>query len=496
MKNKSQRISFTALYCALLCLLSLLPASANSAPSYWGGISASGVVTSEGDCPLVVEKEVLTFEIPEFPSNYYSSAEEFLAYDASVHAEYTFYNPTDMTVTATLLFPFGISPSYVEDYDLETGQGASPIDARKYGALVDGVAVETVVRHTFSGYPDHPDPVNNMRDLHDTYYEEGFLRRNLPVHAYTYRITGLDDQIYRSARAGAYFDHDPSKTRVMIDQTNGGEETEDGRMSMYTFVENESTFVMYVMGEDLGEIAWTLYENSAMETKIDGKIELVGRESMTFEDLALKGYDENAGILRHDYFNAAVSCLEQNRFGSGGVYLNEYRLENIERFLMRWYQYEITLEPGQRLVNTVTAPLYPNINGEYAPPTYMYEYLTSPASLWAEFGTLDIYINTPYLMVKEKKGGFNPSADAWVKTDAGYELHLGGLPEGELRFTLCEKENPGLDFSFRDFTWLLFLLFLALCALVIVALPIICVVLIVRAVVRKRRKKQNEANTT
>jgi len=43
--------------------------------------------------------------VQEFPRNYYSTAEEFLAYTGHVTAEYTFYNPADYTVTATLVFP-------------------------------------------------------------------------------------------------------------------------------------------------------------------------------------------------------------------------------------------------------------------------------------------------------------------------------------------------------------------------------------------------------
>ena len=89
---------------------------ANSAQSDWSGTDAYGVVSGDGDCPVVVENEKLTFDISEFPQMYYSSLDEYLAYPGRVSAEYTFYNPSDDTVRAVLMFPFGQSPDYGYTY--------------------------------------------------------------------------------------------------------------------------------------------------------------------------------------------------------------------------------------------------------------------------------------------------------------------------------------------------------------------------------------------
>lgn len=100
---------------------------------------------------------------------------------------------------------------------------------------------------------------------------------------------------------------------------------------------------------------------------------------------------------------------------------------------MRWYEYKITVGPGERIVNTVTAPIYPSIDGRYEPPIYEYTYLLSPANTWAEFGNLDIVVNTPYYMITDGE------VIAFEQTDSGYSVHLTGLPEGELTFTLCSE---------------------------------------------------------
>ena len=80
---------------------------------------------------------------------------------------------------------------------------------------------------------------------------------------------------------------------------------------------------------------------------------------MTFKDYALRGYDENSGILESDWYNAQVELLRlsSETWGNGLI-----QIEEGDFSLMRWYEYTLTLEPGQTLKNAVTAPLYPAID--------------------------------------------------------------------------------------------------------------------------------------
>ena len=481
--RKQIKAAFAATLAALLCLLAVLPVSANSAESYWEGVSASGVLTTDGECPLVVEHETLTFDIAAFPSPYGSTEE----YDASVTAEYIFYNPSDMTVTANLLFPFGIDPYYTRRYDPETGEYENPDRTDKYGAQVGGESVQTDVRHSYwDGSLYDFDPAEEMSKLYDDYRTDTFLTYDLPVHIYTYRISDVDRDTYRSARAATYFDGALEKTRFMFENLSGYRSDENGNAGWAAVHTSDSEITVYVLGEDVGELKWTFFENGSLETKIEGTMTAVGRTSTTFGALAMQSYDPASGVAAHDWFNAAVAQLEQSGkpIGLYGGVVNDW---DISENLLQWYEYQITLAPGERLTNTVTAPLYPNIDGGFEPSVYSYEYFLSPASLWKEFGTLDIYINTPYVMVKEKKGEFSIAPKEWTKTDAGYELHLDGLPEEDLVFTLCTVENPKIEYSIF---WLLFFGILFGVPIVLIALLVVGIVLIVRTA-RKRKKAKN-----
>ena len=492
MKRWNKALSATVL-ALLLCVLGVLPASANSAESYWEGVNASGVLVTDGECPLVVEHETLTFDIAEFPANHFGSAKDYLAYDASVTAEYTFYNPSDLTVTANLLFPFGINPYYAEFYNSELGEYVTPENASKYGAQVNGADVDTVVRHSYWGGSLYGfDPAEEMAKLYDDYRTDSFLTFDLPVYIYTYSVSGVDRETYRAARAATYFDGALEKTRFMIEDLCGWSSDENGNAGWAEVHVSNGGFKVYVFGEDSGTLEWEFYENGSLETRIEGSMSVVDKTSTTFGELAMQAYDPASGIAAHDWFNAVVAQLEQSDKPIG-LYSGVVNDWDISGNLLQWYEYQITLAPGERLTNTVKAPLYPNIDGGYDVPIYVYEYLTSPASLWKEFGTLDIYVNTPYVMVKERKGEFSIAPGEWTKTDAGYELHLDGLPERDLVFTLSSTENPKRVFNAYSVLMIVLILIVVLVPVLAVALPVAIVILIVRAIIkRKKRKKMQQ----
>ena len=92
MKRKVITVIFTVL---LLSVVFIHPTRANSAQRHWSGTDSSGALVKDKNCPLEVDKELLIFDVQEFPKNYYNSAEEFFAYTGKVTAEYTFRNPAD-----------------------------------------------------------------------------------------------------------------------------------------------------------------------------------------------------------------------------------------------------------------------------------------------------------------------------------------------------------------------------------------------------------------
>lgn len=117
-----------------------------------------------------------------------------------------------------------------------------------------------------------------------------------------------------------------------------------------------------------------------------------------------------------------------------------------------WYVYEITLQPGQELINTVTAPIYPDVEMNYEPQKYSYFYELSPDFLWQSSGTLDVIVNTPFYLLD--------CAHEYEKTDTGYKASFGISSIWATSFSLCTSESPEeVDYD-SNINWLLVLLWI------------------------------------
>lgn len=80
---------------------------ANSAPRETKGYDSSGVIVKTENSPIVVDTEDLTFHI--YSADRFIPVQEY-GRRGIVTAEYTFHNPTNLTVETRCLFPFGFVP--------------------------------------------------------------------------------------------------------------------------------------------------------------------------------------------------------------------------------------------------------------------------------------------------------------------------------------------------------------------------------------------------
>lgn len=196
-RNSIKILSLIACVTVLIGLLAV-PSSANSAQTQWQGIDSAGSTVIDGNCPIEVVGEVLTFDIDTFPDFYGIYTEDTAnSYDAKVTAEYTFRNPSDLTVSARLAFPFGNLPSYYSyTYDAKTGERVPISDTERYSITVDGETIDRVVRHTY-GSNTQFDLDKDLTRLSDEYITDSFFSPEPRDEIYIYcrrRVQGGADR--------------------------------------------------------------------------------------------------------------------------------------------------------------------------------------------------------------------------------------------------------------------------------------------------------------
>lgn len=405
-----------------------ISASANSAMLHWRGSYAAGAAVLDEDCPVQVENELLTFNINEFPQEYYGGTEEdnnkFLEYGGSVTARYAFYNPADYNVNMTLAFPFGSYPDYFYSYEKFD-------DTAKYLVTADGGKVETKLRHTFAR--GDFDTQTDVGRLVDGFKEDEFYKVDLPVYIYRFNISEIT---YK----GDYSVHVvlPIKDidgRKILTASNGFEY--DGTCTVSWSVRNGDDIALYSVGKPMEEDEFNFrffyYGRLNIKKTVAGNADRnpAKDEVITFKQLALTFRGKDSVVTEADWYNAVIDSLVTDEEYKRCL---SYYCLDLRGSLMRWYEYSLSIPAGGRLVNEVTAPIYPGINGYYTPNIYEYEYLLSPAQSWAAFGSLEVRINTPFYVT-------DCSLKDLEKTDDGYIYRTVGLPDGEFKFELCANEH-------------------------------------------------------
>lgn len=467
--KSTMRLILCILIVALLTSAFCLPALANSAIREWRGSTAHGVVASDGEqCPITVSHETLTFDIPHFPDG------EFEKYAAKVTANYTLQNPTDSDVTVKLAFPFGQKPNYhyFDDEDL---------DSNAYGVSLNGQPIQTKLRHTY-GNGDF-DLQNDLTKLRDAYLQHDFYSPELPVTHYVYEITTANAGGVALSYAELVVEqHLGEKTKLFV--PNGTVNDSSGRVRISVPIVSGGSrqqIDVYILGDLLSNMPEWSFGSYRFETSLEGEATLISQTPMTYYDLAMTKYAEDKNISELDWYNTITdSFIECER--EFGVTSTSNGSLDISNLLMQWYEYEITVEAGKTVENSVTAPIFPHISGRYDPYIYSYHYLLSPATTWASFGTLDVIINTPYYLVNDTNN--------YESIERGYQKHFDSLPSGELSFTLSSSANPKADSPYAAmlFTFLGIIFGSFFVGVFAIAFVIFLIVLVLRAIIRLFRR--------
>lgn len=461
------------LACAIFAVPTARTASANSAAPWEEGVTGDGVYAVREYSVLEVQSEKLVFDINTLPS-----LEKGQIYDARVTAEYTFYNPTEESLTTQMAFPFGRKPAYADNLSVAYIQ--NPV-------LVNGQPVAHQVRHTYGLFEEF---YESVRDIRDDYIADDFFTPDLPVTIYTATVN-FTDSADIDGRVALRLDGAPALgggTRCIGPFQSDA--TSDAYNVWEVLSDGESA-VFYVLGEDVPLDEWEWF-TSAWSDRVEGHIRTDSEISFataksTLGDIIFANYADDCGISRIDWYNGVMLhklAVERGDFS----YLSWFSPLNVSpEDFNAWYVYTVQTAPYSSFTNSVTAPLYPTVHFNFAPDVYKYVYYLSPAANWADFGTLDVEINTPCFQYGDEY--YNSAT--FSRTEGGYSAHFDSLPEGELYFSLCSVQTPGTEDErpYEGYGGNIALTILYVLIGFVVLLVIAAIVAVVLIVMRVKKKK-------
>lgn len=439
---------------AFIFIIGMPRASANSAIKEYHGTSSADILIKDDECPIEVLKENLTVHIKNSPVLY--SEESFLNYGNYVEAAYTLYNPMDYDESLTLVFPFNPIPEY---YDL----GLSA-DYSKYSILLNSVPVDKRIRYTYLEGEFRTD--GQLDKLSDAYRTDSFYSPDLTVYKYSYQASYED---LDSLLCQCTFKFSDKLTKILGNGSYQGQKTNyEGVYQCYP--DEDGNIEIYVLGNDV-EFNWEFFKSRyyGEGSSTEADIRLISKTETTFIEYVLSLLPETGDILETDWYNIVVDYM--NSYNDVKLYPLYY--DAVYRYVLRWYEYSITVPAKGTVIHEVTAPIYPLIVDEYfTPAVYEYRYFLSPAAMWADFSDLTIVIDTPFYMLNSSLSGFE-------EKEEGFVFYSQSLPAGELSFTLCESLSPKRESS--PFLILLIILAALFFGLIVVFFIVLVVFVIIWA---------------
>ncbi len=452
-KSDKIRAIIAALLLLTLMPMAITPSSAMTSPPtlYQGSRSTGTHMPIESD--IVIEKQAITFDISEFPKEH--TTEEYVGYDGTVTTEYTIYNPTDSEITFRAALPFSLIPDYFYGVDVRP-------DPTRYSATVNGVAVETDTRHIYD-YGSSVIYGSGRLDslIMDEYIDNEYCGPDMTVTKYVFEQSEVT---YDSVCAA--FNINPSKINnscIYINQDFHNFTRDNGDECFYfTANENGSIYELYVFGDDLDEMPeWKFYPLGTVKSgrSINGKMELISKETMTFSSFANSSYDPTLGVTEMDWFNLLAKEISVNR-EHGSLYFPLLAISNFtDVYIVSGLTYNITVKPGERVTTAITAPLFPDIQIKYEPNAFHYYYKFSQSDHLSIADNVTVNINTSYYLI-------DGNSEEYAKNDSGYTYaqEISKYPEADqyFFFTLCESENPEEVETITPMTALFIFLFMIL----------------------------------
>lgn len=450
-----------------------IPANAGGFWEWQGAGNAIPIVLGE-NCPVIIEKAVITYDVPSFPMK--DLEEPNYDYTASVTAEYSLYNPTEEDITLDLYLPFWDNGEYYHEWglhnapeipftmtlgemDVPYSMGYAAVKGNQPVLSADDIGTfsKELIRDDFFfpeqnvtvyTYPLGP-AIANLDGNESRYF--GF---ELPEIGEGTRIAFPGMDCY-----GTYYDYETDKETTFFAVERFGRE--------WMNPEADLSLRVYFLGEPPVEplcpsvfLKWN-EEHAYFSDEILASpyLDTYTVEEMTLLQLADSLNSSDKEYSQIDWYNGLVSKMLWDTVDNpGGIltldhgyqsddwkeewepsmdfytYDNGYRKENIDLWdnMMAYFSYTMTLGAGERLTHRIQMPLYPTIYHSFDWSTYKYMYVLSTAKSWGSVENVEFVIRTPYVMDYCSMDGFRQEGDC-------YRLSVSGLPNEELYFELEEK---------------------------------------------------------
>lgn len=395
--------------------VSTITADANSALLYYQSEQTAAEMLPLYDSDITVESEVLTFDFSG--SDKYLN-DFYIENGGMVKAEYSFRNAGE-TKTVSMGFPMVTTYEFLQAAAPTIKADDEVLDYDFYA--IDGVNLADVVDMTFE---DVLMGLNYENESNANLSEVTCTRHFIDKAKWS-----EDDEnkhLYIS------FDAENNKTLVFF-ESNGYSQVmkSDERNYQLTF-DIDKNFDMYIVGKEATNLK--VYEKS--DDKIIDRTGLIVEKETTMQEYANEIMKDKPEYIR----NYAESVIKLQSVDMQDMLIPYSTITDriFKEKLLFFAVYKAQLISGEDNKISITYPIEATYDGNYSPPVFKYEYISSPAKNWSDFGAMNIRIITnednPYVV--------DSNLDFTKIGDYEYSALINGVPEKNISFGVSADQNP------------------------------------------------------
>lgn len=412
----------------LLVPLFVSNALANAMPAYIAADPGLELAVDEG-CPIVVEREDLTFDL--------SGDGELARQPARVTASYAMTNPSDEPQTVMMAFPyvtklgdedpsaesFRVADDGVTlDYDIYYGRkikDGEDLKKLEFGNVLSNVMLESP-----------PEPADGL--VYKLVIDTSSVPDDIERIYVRMSISTKNGKCFTNGFSGGTFNTDGTA------ELNGW---------LYLDSKNAAPMSVFVSGGSLDSYSAAAYKSYDSEEPMKDVNIDVDVEHASFHDFAYECFDAQdfySGVRLNDkiYWALLDELSSKDTYASFNGVVPLLELLGMVMYDSRLAVgvFHVNFEPNASKNITVKSSIDASIKRptrlQEVTTKYTYTYLSNPAKFWAGFGTLSITVIPPpgrELVLTDCEPRLT------LAEDGTYKAELEGLPPENIQFTFEEK---------------------------------------------------------
>lgn len=285
----------------------------------------------------------------------------------------------------------------------------------------------------------------------DNYYQDDLYQKGMMIKKRSYKVTSDEFSDYSSLTISCLVEFDETKTHFITSSEGINHEIYNVH-TITNWVTKDELFDLYIIGDDVGEIDWKIYKNSRLLQEVEGSVELVSEEEVSFEELLLKDCPDE--INQIDWYNNKIFLLKNDQ-----NYATSFKELELIGKLKSYFIYNLNVKANDVLSHQMKFTIDSEIDDSYSPEVLRFKFNFDYLNKFVE-AKIDMTINSSYYLI-------NPNFN-FNKVENRYQSEITDF-EKDLVISLSSSANPEpnvdmLELSIKVIvSSIAFIVFLALC---------------------------------